>query len=252
MKCVILAAGMATRMATRTDGRPKCLLEVGGKPILQRIVENVTEAGVEEIILVLGYKADAVRHFVKATFPFHRIRFAVNPKFGSTNNAFSLLMARNHIVEIAKVPPVSHEFLLLDADIVFSSLLLPALLKNPAPDKIAVRVRGEHDDEEVRVRTDGSGAIRQIGKTIPLSESHGESVGIEVFSQTTARRLFEVLEQRVRRGEGREEFYEATFQCLMDEGIALQAVDVSDYPSIEIDTPEDLDFAERTIAPQLG
>ncbi len=252
MKCVILAAGMSTRMASRTNGGPKCLLAVAGKPILQRIIENVTAAGIAEIILVLGHKADAVRRFVKATFPFHRIRFAVNPKFDSTNNAFSLLMVRNHIIEIAKEPPVSYELLLLDADLVFSSLLLPALLKHPSPDKVAVRVRGGHDEEEVCVRTDVSGAIRQIGKTIPLSESYGESVGVEVFSRTTAGRLFEVLEQRVRRGEGRKEFYEATFQALVDEGVALQAVDVSDFPSIEIDTPEDLDIAERIIAPQIN
>lgn len=247
MKCVILVAGMATRLASRTNGRPKCLLSVGGKPILQRMIENVTAAGIAEIILVLGYRADAVRRFVKAAFPFHRIRFAVNPKFDSTNNAFSLLMARNHIVEITKNPVVCHEFLLLDADIVFSSLLLPALLKHPSPDKVAVRVRGGHDAEEVRVRADQSGAIQQIGKTINLSESYGESVGMEVFSTTTAQRLFEVLEQRVRRGEGREEFYEATFQALVDEGVKLHAVDVSDFPSMEIDTPEDLDIAERTM-----
>jgi choline kinase len=243
---------MATRMASRTGGNPKCLLTVGGVPILRRIIDNVTAAGVEEIVLVLGYRADVVRRFVKQTFPFHRIRFAMNPKFDSTNNAFSLLMARNHIVEGTKVPPVSHAFLLLDADIVFSSLLLPALLKHASPDKIAVRVRGGHDEEEVRVRIDAEGAVRQIGKTIPLSESYGESVGIEVFSSDTARRLFEVLEQRVRNGEGRGEFYEATFQSLVDEGIRLHAVDVSDFPSIEIDTPEDLDIAERVIVPLIA
>ena len=252
MKCVILAAGMATRMASRTGGRPKCLVSVGCKPILQRIIENVTAAGIAEIILVLGYKAGAVRQFVKTTFPFHRVRFAVNPKFESTNNAFSLLMARNYIVEASKVPPVCHEFLLLDADIVFSSLLLPALLKHPSQDKVAVRVRGGHDEEEVRVRADASGAIRQIGKHIPLSESHGESVGIEVFSSKTAQRLFEALEHRVRSGDGRTEFYEAAFQSLLEEGIALHAVDVSDYPSIEIDTPDDLDIAERIIAPLIN
>ena len=242
---------MATRMASRTGGLPKCLLVVGGKPILQRIIENVTSAGIAEIILVLGYKADAVRRFVKATFPFHRIRFAVNPKFESTNNAFSLLMARNHVVETLKVPPAPHELLLLDADIVFSPLLLPSIMKHPSPDKVAVRVRGGHDEEEVRIRRDASGSIRQIGKNMPISESHGESVGIEMFSSKTAQRLFEVLEHRVRSGEGRSEFYEAAFQSLVDEGITLHAVDVSDYPSIEIDTPEDLDIAERIIAPQL-
>lgn len=252
MKCIILAAGMATRLGNLTGGRPKCLLPVGGKTILERLIENVVAAGIDEIVLVLGYRAEVLREYVKRRFPFLRIRFAVNPKFESTNNAFSLLMARQHIIEGDGAGPRAHEFLLLDADIVFASSLLSALLNHPAADKLAVRVSGVHDEEEVRVRVDESSIIRQIGKTIPLSESYGESVGIEIFSQTTARRLFEVLEERVRRGEGQHEFYESSFQILADEGIALRAVDVSEYPVIEIDTPEDLDTAERVIVPGLS
>jgi choline kinase len=55
----------------------------------------------------------------------------------------------------------------------------------------------------------------------------------------------------VRTGKGREEYYEEAFQALLDEGIEMRAVDVSGYPSIEIDTPEDLDVAEAIIAPQI-
>lgn len=252
MKCVILAAGMATRLATMTGGRPKCLLSVGGKTILERQIENAVAAGIGEIVLVLGYRAEVVREFVKRMFPFLRIRFAVNPRFESTNNAFSLLMARDHVVEQQSEQPRAHDFLLLDADILFSASLLPALLSHPAAAKLAVRVRGEHDEEEVRVCVDESSIVRRIGKGIPLAESYGESVGIEIFSGTTARRLFDILEERVRSGAGREEFYEASFQALADEGIPLTAVDVSDYPSIEIDTPDDLERAERVVVPYLG
>ena len=242
---------MATRLGSRTGGKPKCLLPVGGKPILQRIIENVSAAGVGEIIVVLGYNAESVRLFAKQRFPFHRIRFAVNPRYESTNNAFSLLMAREYIVGERQKGTASQELLLLDADIVFSPLLLPALLDHPSSDKIAIRVQGKHDEEEVRVDVDSSGRIRRIGKTIPLSDSGGESIGIETFSASTVRRLFEILEQRVRTGIGREEYYEEAFQALLDEGVEMRAVDVSGYPSIEIDTPEDLDVAEAIIAPQI-
>ena len=76
-------------------GLPKCLIPVGGKPILQRTLDNVLSAGIREIGIVIGYRSGDVRAFVRKQFPSSRIQFIVNPKFDTTNNAFSLLMARN-------------------------------------------------------------------------------------------------------------------------------------------------------------
>jgi choline kinase len=90
-----------------------------------------------------------------------------------------------------------------------------------------------------------------IGKTTPLSESYGESIGIELFSPSAAALLFEALEARVRTGSGRAEFYEASFQELIDRGAKIAAVDPSDFPAVEIDTPEDLEYAERVAVPLL-
>lgn len=247
MKCVILAAGSATRMRPLSSNLPKCLLPVGGKPILQRLIENVSAAGVAQIGLVIGYNAQAIRSFVKQQFPFLRIQFIVNPKYESTNNAFSLLMARNFYFG-KKDRAESEDLLLLDGDIVFSPDLLLFLLAQSFSNKIAVRVQGDHDEEEVRVKVDAAGNILTIGKTTPLSETHGESIGLEIFSSPSARRLFQILEQRVRSGEGRTEYYEATFQKMIDQGDKLSAVDVSNFAALEIDTPEDLCMAEKMVA----
>ena len=251
MKCIILAAGASTRMKPLTDSVPKCLLRVGDKAILQRTIENVVEAGIDSIGLVLGYKAEEVRAFVKAAFPFHRIRFLMNPKFESTNNAFSLLMAREFYLSEARKNVPLQDLLLLDSDIVFSSRLLPYLLLQKPANRIAVRVKGEHDEEEIRVKVDRDKNIVLIGKTTPLGETYGESIGIEAFSPAAAAALFEVLERRVREGSGRLEFYEASFQELISRGVTLAAVDISEYPSVEIDTPEDLAYAEEALVPLL-
>jgi choline kinase len=253
MKAVILAAGNATRMRPLSIDLPKCLLPVGGKPILQRIIENVVAAGVYEIGLVIGYKAGVIRSFVKERFPFHRIRFIVNPKFDSTNNAFSLLMAHEFVLNRKNPAAVPQDLLLLDADVLFSPDLLSFLLNQESPNKVAVRVEGRHDEEEVRVKANGRGGILSIGKNVPLGEALGESIGIEVFSSPVAQRLVEILELRVRSGIGRSEFYEASFQALIDEGIGLKAIDVSRFPSVEIDTPDDLRVAEEMIGhPNFG
>jgi choline kinase len=207
----------------------------------------VAAAGIEQIGLVIGFQGDTIREFVKKQFPFLRIRFIVNPKYESTNNAFSLLMAREFFCAGSKERKPGSDLLLMDADIVFSPRLLPFFLGERSQNRIAVRIGGNHDEEEVRVKVDASGQVLVIGKTTPLSDAYGESVGIEFFSSVAAQQLFEIIEQRVRNGEGRHEFYEASFQAMIDQGVRFTAVDVSPFPSIEIDTPEDLRAAEALV-----
>ncbi len=251
MKCIILAAGKSERLRSVTNETPKCLIELGEKTLLQRTIENVHAVGIQEIGIVLGYKAGTVRDYVKRTFPLLNIKFAMNLKFDSTNNAFSLLMASEfYKSEMRRFVP-SQAFLLLDSDIVFPKELLSFLIAAGVHNKVAVRVRGNHDDEEIRVKVNARNEITVIGKTVPLSETYGESIGIEIFSPATALKLFDVLESRIRNGVGRTEFYEAAFQQLINEGEMLNAVDISEFPCAEIDTPEDLDYVKTTILPAL-
>jgi choline kinase len=247
VKCVILAAGTATRMRPLTNNLPKCLLDIGGKPMLQRSIELIAATGIDQIGLLIGFEAEAIRTFVKKQFPDLRIHFIVNPKYESTNNAFSLLMAREFFLGSSRSGGSTDDLLLMDADILFSPSLLPFLLGEGSPNRFAVRVAGHHDEEEVRVKTDAAGNVIAVGKSIPLPESHGESIGIEFFSSASALRLFEILEQRVRKGAGRNEYYEASFQALIDQGVRFKAVDVSRFPAIEVDTPEDLRMAETLV-----
>ena len=62
-KAVILAAGRGTRMREMTAELPKPMLEVRGKPVLQYIVEGLRNAGVRELLMIVGYRADAVQNF---------------------------------------------------------------------------------------------------------------------------------------------------------------------------------------------
>ena len=147
--------------------------------------------------------------------------------------------------------------LLLDSDIFFSENLLTPFLEQSYQEyseseqsgamqcHVAVRVTGGHNEEEIRVKVNDNYTIVMIGKNTPLAETYGESLGAEIFSATTSARLFSYLEQRIRRGKGRNEFYEMTFQKMIEEGIIFKAVDVSRFPAIEIDTLEDLQRAER-------
>ncbi len=242
-RCIILAAGVSTRLRPLTDSKPKCLLEVGGGVLLERAIENVLHAGVKEIAIVIGYRGKMIREFVKRHFPQIHIRFILNPDYAETDNAYSLLLARKFLEN--KEGYVSSGLILLDSDILFSSELLPLFLSKHSQDCVAVRVSGEHSEEEIRVKIDGYGNIVLIGKETPLNETYGESIGIEMFSAKTTAHLFTILEQRVKSGVGRTEFYEASFQEMINHGTQLKAIDVSAFSAIEIDTVEDLRLAER-------
>jgi choline kinase len=242
-KCIILAAGASTRLRPLTDAKPKCLLEVGGKTLLERTLINILESGIKDIALVIGYRGEMVRDFIKQSFPRQRIRFILNPNYAVTNNAYSLLLARKFLEN--KEGRICSGILLLDSDILFPKKILPLMLCEPIESRVAVRVSGEHNTEEVRVKINREGRIMMIGKNIPLEETYGESVGIEVFSSEMTNHLFSILERRVRNGTGRTEFYEASFQEMIDERSQLETLDVSAFPVIEIDTPEDLLLAEQ-------
>jgi choline kinase len=240
-KCVVLAAGASTRLRPLTDAMPKCLLNVGGKTILERIIGNILAAGIREIALVVGYRSEMIREFVKQHFPKQRMRFIFNPDYASTNNAYSLSLARRFLE--GRNGEIGQRLLLLDSDILFSNKLLPQFLREEAQNKIAVRISGEHNVEEIQVEINVDGNIDFIGKKPVLLSALAESIGIELFSAGAAATLFAVLERRVREGMGISEFYEASFQEMINEGVILKAVDVSAFPAIEIDTPEDFERA---------
>jgi choline kinase len=242
-KAVILAAGVSKRLRPLTDEIPKCLLEVGGRPILQWTIENILQAGIKEIAIVVGYRKEMIREFVKQNYPRLRIRFIYNPNYLTTNNAYSLILAKRFLENADG--QINSGLLLLDSDILFSSDILPLLISDNAADKIVLRASGAHNEEEIRVKVDDDGNILIIGKEIPLEEAYGESIGIELFSTETAAKLFTILDHRIRSGIGRTEFYEASFQEMINLGIKLKAIDIGNCPAIEIDTIEDLQQARQ-------
>jgi choline kinase len=251
MKCIIVAAGSSTRLRPLTDDLPKCLLSIGGKTILARAIENLLNANITKIAVVVGFEAEKIRSFLERQFPFVKFRFILNPNFASTNNAYSLLLARDFFLEPNSPTKTNQPLLVLDSDIVFHPGLLQKIAGRGEENRIAVRVKGAHDAEEVRVALDSIDNISEIGKDVIPDRSYGESIGIEWFRYESAKMLFEVLDRRVKRGSGRTEFYEMAFQELIGLGVKIKAVDASDFPAIEIDSPADLELAERVIVPSI-
>jgi choline kinase len=238
MQAIILAAGIAKRLRPLTDSTPKCLLKVGGKTILEMTLNNLLKSGINEFVMVTGYRENMIKDFIGSNFPNLKITYLTNPDYENNNNSYSLWMTRNYI---------KRDCILLDSDILFDYRIISKLLAFSHTDCLAVKTGLDLGDEEIKVIIDSSNKILHIGKLLRPAESYGESIGIERFSHSFFSKLSEVLERKIVTENNVNEFYEASFQELYDKGNAMFAVDVSEYKCMEIDFPEDLEKAEKEL-----
>jgi len=235
VQVVLLAAGMATRLRPLTDACPKCLLSVGAHSILDRALDVLEAAGLKELVIVTGYRAEMIRARIADRGGDLRVSWVHNSRYAQTNNAFSLLLAEE---------AVRGDFLLVDSDILFPLPLVQMLLGCPQLPCLALD-RHPCGPEEIKVILDRDGFVADLGKTVDPARAAGESVGVEVFSASARDELFRALRHRVR-DEGREEeFYEAAFKEMIDRGTRFRAVDTTACPAMEIDSVDDLDRARR-------
>ena len=110
MQAVILAAGLAKRLRPLTDSVPKCLLDVSGKNLLHRTMDNLIGNGISEFIIVTGYKEEMIKDYLTANFNNTEIEFLSNPDYADNNNSYSLWLTKNSVKD---------EIILLDSDILF-------------------------------------------------------------------------------------------------------------------------------------
>jgi choline kinase len=183
MHAVILAAGIASRLRPLTDSTPKCLLRVKGKPILGMMIENLTSSGIDHFVLVTGYLEDQIQRFIKENYPSVKVTCISNEVFASTNNIYSLWLAKNAVQ--------SKDFLLLDGDIVFDKGIIDLMLHGRHHSALALRTHGHVGEEDVKVMTDKNGFVQEINKTMNPAEAAGESIGIELFLEDTSVRVFD-------------------------------------------------------------
>jgi len=234
MKAVILAAGIASRLRPLTNNTPKCLLKVGSKSILELTIENLVANGINEIIIVTGFLDHKIKDFLDSRFPELDIIFCHNELYESTNNIYSLWLAKDALD--------GDDMLLMDSDIVFDGRII-AKLRNSGFENCLALKRHDLSDEEIKVLVDKGGRILDISKEVNPKKAAGESIGIEIFSRQLLPELFRVIDRKVNTERKVNIFYEVAFQELINENHDIFIVDVTDFFCMEIDTADDLKVA---------
>jgi NDP-sugar pyrophosphorylase family protein len=235
---LLLAAGLGDRLAPLTDALPKCLVCVSGVPILERLVRALDNHGFERLVIVTGYKAEMIRDYLGESFGGIAIEYLLSPLFATTNNIYSLWLARHLIDE---------PFLLAESDVVFDEHLLAPLLQ---PDRIAVS-RQLPWMSGTTVTLDACGNVNAFYPPPPgvydqhcIDPDHFMTVNITSLARDTWGGVCEKLDHFVAAGQTGC-FYESVFEEMAAAGsLALGAVIFPTERWYEIDTPADRDAAE--------
>lgn len=244
MKAIILAAGQGTRLRPHTDDKPKCMVELAGKPLLHRQLEALRSVGVQRILLVGGYRADRLEA--------EGVERAINPRYAETNMVGTLFCAEDWMTP-------GEDFLIAYGDIVYEPRVVQSLLDTDAPIAVSVdrqwqalwesRMDNPLSDAETLKIRDGNQIIELGKKPRSLDEIQGQYMGlIKVRGDHVAafRKAWHALDQKaLYDGKDFDNMYMTSFiQHLIDSGHDVRAA-FTDNGWIEVDTVEDLAHYEK-------
>ena len=231
---LLLAAGTGSRLYPLTKESPKCLTLVNKKSMLARLVTNLKEQGFTRLVIVTGYKQECIVDFLGNQTDDLSIEYIHSPLYKTTNNIYSLWMARNIINE---------PFVLLESDLVLETDLLTGMMY---PDRIAIaKMQPWLNGTTVTLNNQNKVTEFQPGTTEPYEETRYKTVNIYSFSLNSWRIIANKLNQYIAEG-SINSYYETVFSALVDEkSLEFTAVSFDKNPWYEVDTILDLAEAEK-------
>jgi choline kinase len=241
MKAIILAAGASKRLLPLTCNVPKCLITVGDKSILEYQLDAVEHAGISLAVIVVGYLKEQIINYIGNEYGGHcTISYIENPEYETTNTIYSLYLAKDEFRY--------DDFIYFNGDVLFHKEIVKLLIDHPMKNVLAVDYK-RCGKEEVKFTTNSRKRVLKLGKYIPTDEAEGEFIGIAKFGRNVSEHFIEKLAYYTNKGEKNLFFEKAVEEILVDD--TFFPLDVTHIPNIEIDFPEDLDEAEKTVYPGI-
>ena len=246
MRAIILAAGRGNRLAEFIpDGQPKCLMEFGGRSLLDRQLDTLFQLGVRHATLVLGYKAGLVVEHVGTLASRPEVAFFYNPAY-KKGSVLSLLAAH-------EVMTSGETVLVLDADVLFHPRIMEILIDSAHENCFLIDQNFAPGDEPVKIAIH-KGQMVEFRKALPAKlkfETLGESVGFFKFDGNIATKIAQLCDGYKTEGLLGAPHEEALRDILLALPRAFAFEDISGLPWIEVDFPEDVERAIKEILPEI-
>jgi choline kinase len=240
VRVIILAAGQGKRLLPLTSEIPKALLDIGGKPLIQRQIEAFHACGITDFTVVTGYasaKIEAVLAGLSAGLEVN-IATLFNPFYAVADNLASCWMARS---------AMSGDVIQVNGDNVFQKDMVSRLLQPAAADvSVAINRKAAYDADDMKIMRDGQHLVN-IGKHLPLDQAHGEAIGFYVFRNSGAAEYVAELERSIRDPAALKRWFPSAIGSLAQK-IRVGTIDISGTSWCEVDEPADLDGARALVA----
>lgn len=244
MQAIILAAGMGRRLGEFTADNTKCMLEVNGVRLIDRMLKQLSRYDMSRIVIVIGYEGQNLKNYITKKYPSWPIAFVENPVYDKTNNIYSLWLARGYMAE--------DDTLLLESDLIFDDSILDAAI-NSEYNNCALVSKYETWMDGTMVRIDDENNIVNFipKKAFKYSDtdSYYKTVNIYKFSKEfTLDHYLPFLEAYIR-VLGENEYYEQVLRVItLIDTAGIKALPISGKPWYEIDDVQDLRIAETIFA----
>ena len=245
MQAIILAAGMGRRLGELTKENTKCMVQVHGVRLIDRLLGQLSQLSLRRVIIVVGYQGQNLMDYIGHRYDGRlTIEYAENPIYDKTNNIYSLSLVKEKMQE--------DDTLLIESDLIFSDRLFQMILEDPYPN-VALVAKYETWMDGTMVRIDEA---RNIVNFVPKKafryedvDEYYKTVNIYKFSRDFCEQKYVPFLEAYCHALGNNEYYEQVLRVItLLDSAELKALPVGDEKWYEIDDIQDLDIAETIFA----
>ncbi|MDO4202005.1 MAG: aminotransferase class I/II-fold pyridoxal phosphate-dependent enzyme [Bacteroidales bacterium] len=245
MQAIILAAGMGRRLGELTRENTKCMVEVNGVRLIDRLLGQLSSLSLRRVIIVVGYQGQNLMDYIGHRYDGRlTIEYAENPIYDKTNNIYSLSLVKEKMLE--------DDTLLIESDLIFSDRLFQMILEDEYPN-VALVAKYESWMDGTMVRIDEA---RNIVNFVPKKafryedvDEYYKTVNIYKFSRDFCEQKYVPFLEAYCHALGNNEYYEQVLRVItLLDSAELKALPVGDEKWYEIDDIQDLDIAETIFA----
>lgn len=244
MQALILAAGMGRRLGEKTRNNTKCMIEVNGVKLIDRVLGQLKSQNIDRVVIVAGYCRESLMAHVGDSYEGLPIQWVINPIYDKTNNIYSLALAKDELVK--------DDTLLIESDLIFDDAMFEMIVADPYPN-LALVAKYETWMDGTMVRIDGDNNIVNFvpKKAFNYDEvdTYYKTVNIYKFSREFSEQVYVPFLEAYCRVMGNNEYYEQVLRVItLLDGANLKALPIGNKRWYEIDDVQDLDIAENLFA----
>lgn len=239
MQAIILAAGMGKRLQELTKHNTKCMVEVNGERLIERMLKILDKKNLERIVIVVGYQRENLVECIGQMGIKTPIVYIVNENYDRTNNIYSLFLAEDYLK--------SDDTLLFESDLIFEERLVDILLEDER-NSLALVDRFESWMDGTCLNIDEDNNITDFipGKSLNFQKQkeYYKTINIYKFGKKFSNEIYVPFLEAYARAMGNNEYYESVIRLIvMLDKNPLQAKPIGDELWYEIDDIQDLDIA---------